>query len=292
MLCHERYFKVWENRGIHITPVHYYQPIPDTRMLESYPWAGRSDMAGIDMNTQEQIQILTQFSSQYRNEYGAFPFHKTSNAYQFYVNNGTFESVDCEILYCMIRQFKPKTIIEIGAGNSTYLAAQAVLANKEKTGVDTNLISIEPYPKDTIKAGIPGLSELIEKSLENVDFSIFSELTENDILFIDSSHVLKTGNDVQKIYLEILPSLKKGVLIHIHDIYFPSEYPRTVILDRYRFWTEQYLVQAFLAFNNAFKILWGGSFMHLNHPEKLETAFSSYNRNERWPGSFWIRKTE
>ncbi|MDO9579641.1 MAG: hypothetical protein Q7J06_03610, partial [Bacteroidales bacterium] len=137
MLCHKPYFKVWERKGIHITPVHYYQPIPDTRTLNNYPWFKRSNLVGIDMNEHEQIKILAQFSLQYKNEYEAFPPYATSNPYQFYVNNGTFESVDCEILYCMIRYFKPKTIVEIGSGNSTYLSAQAVLANKEKTGVDT-----------------------------------------------------------------------------------------------------------------------------------------------------------
>lgn len=291
MLCHERYFKVWENRGIHITPVHYYQPIPDTGTLESYSWACRSDMAGIDMNVQEQLQILAQFSSEFKSEYEALPRQKTADPFEFYVNNGTFESVDCEILYCMIRHFKPKRIVEIGAGNSTKLAAEAVLANKEKAGLTANMATIEPYPDLTVKAGIPGVSELIEKKLEDVDSSLFGELAENDMLIIDSSHVLKTGNDVHKIYLEILPKLKKGVLIHIHDIFLPSEYPKETVLGRHRFWTEQYLVQAFLSFNNAFKVLWGASFMHLTSPEKLEAAFLSYKREERRPGSMWLRKT-
>ena len=291
MLCHEPYFKVWEKKGIHITPVHYYQPIPDTRTLSDYPWLKRVDLVGIDMNEQEQTKILAQFSSQYKNECGTFPLYKTSTPYQFYVNNGRFESVDCEILYCMIRHFKPKMIIEIGSGNSTYLSAQAALVNKEEES-DTRLIAIEPYPNEILKTGFPGLSKLIEKKAEEVDPLVFGELEENDILFIDSSHLIKTGNDVQRLYLEILPKLKKGVVIHIHDIFLPSEYPREVILKHHRFWTEQYLVQAFLSFNNAFEILWCSSFMHLNHPKKLEAAFSSYNRDERWPASFWIRKVK
>lgn len=290
LLCYESYFKVWEKRGIHITPIHHYQPIPDTRTLNDNIFLKRSNLTGIEMNEQEQMNMLVQFSSQYKSEYEAFPRCKTSNPYQFYVNNGTFDSVDCEILYCMIRYFKPKTIIEIGSGNSTYLSAQTALVNKEKTGIDTTLIAVEPFPNDTLQAGFPGLSKLIQKKAEEVDSSLFAELKENDILFVDSSHVLKIGNDVQKIYLEILPKLKKGVLIHIHDIFLPAEYRKELVLGRYWFWTEQYLLQAFLSFNDAFRVLWGGSFMHLNHPEKLEAAFSSYNRNENWPGSFWIRK--
>ena len=289
-LCHEPYFKLWEKKGIHITPIHHYQPIPDTRTLNDSIFLKRSDLIGIEMNEQEQMKILTQFSSQYKNEYEDFPRRKTSNSYQFYVNNGTFDSVDCEILYCMIRHFKPKTIVEIGSGNSTYLSAQSALANKEETGIDTTLIAIEPFPNSTLKSGFPGLSKLIQRKAEEVDPSLFGELRENDILFIDSSHVLKIGGDVQKIYLEILPKIRKGVLIHIHDIFLPAEYRKEVVLGRYWFWTEQYLLQAFLLFNDTFKVLWGSSFMHLNHPEKLEAAFSSYNRDERWPASFWIRK--
>jgi hypothetical protein len=115
-------------------------------------------------------------------------------------------------------------------------------------------------------------------------------LEENDILFIDSSHVLKIGSDVQYEYLEILPRLNKGVIVHIHDIFLPAEYRKEWVLKDHIFWTEQYLLQAFLAFNDNFEILWAGSYMHLKHPDKLEVAFNSYRRNERWPGSFWIKK--
>ena len=290
MLCYERYFKVWEKRGIHITPVHYYQPIPDTRTLNDDLWVKRSELTGIDMNRQGQISILEEFVSGYKNEYEDLPRHKTSIPHQFYVNNGTFESVDCEILYCMIRHFKPKMIVEIGSGNSTCLSAQAVLVNEEVAGINTNLIAFEPFPNKVLKAGFPGLSSLVEKRVEELDLAVFSELRENDILFIDSSHILKIGNDVQRLYLEVLPGLRKGVIIHIHDIFLPTEYPKEAGLNRYRFWTEQYLLQAFLSFNNTFEVLWAGSYMHLNNPEKLEEAFSSYNEKERWPGSFWIRK--
>jgi predicted O-methyltransferase YrrM len=290
MLCHEPYFQIWERKGLHITPVHYYQPIPDTRTLSDNIWKNHSELIGIDMNVHKQVCLLDLFSSKYKSEYEAFPYSAPSVRHQFYINNGTFESVDCEVLYCMIRDFSPKIIIEIGSGNSTYLSAQALLANKQKKRSNSQLIAIEPYPNEILKTGFQGLTKLIDKKVEELDVSLFNTLQENDILFIDSSHVLKTGNDVQKIYLEILPRLNKGVLVHIHDIFFPAEYPKETILKRYRFWTEQYLLQAFLSFNNAFEVVWAGSYMHLNYPEKLENAFKSYHRDKRWPGSIWIRK--
>jgi predicted O-methyltransferase YrrM len=276
--------------GFHITLNHFYEPVPDTRTLKDELWLKHSDMVGVEMNEEGQINLLSQFSSKFKDEYESLPRFKTSIPYHYYVNNGTFESVDGEILYCMIRHFKPKKIFEIGSGNSTYLAAQAVLKNKEEIGKECELIAFEPYPNDVLRAGFPGLSKLIPTKIEDVALSKFDELKKNDILFIDSSHVLKIGGDVQYEYLEMLPRLNKGVIVHVHDIFLPAEYPKEWVLKRYRFFTEQYIIQAFLAFNNAFEVLWGGSYMHLKHLDKLEAAFASHKGEERWPGSFWMRK--
>jgi predicted O-methyltransferase YrrM len=282
-------FSFWERLGFHITPNHFYEPIPDTRDLKDELWINRSELIGIEINEEKQINLLFQFSSKFKNEYESFPRFRTPIPYQYYLNNGSFESVDGEILWCMIRYFKPKRIFEIGSGNSTYLMAQAILKNQEE-GNECELTVFDPYPNKIVMAGFPGLSKLVRTKVQEVPLSTFKELKENDILFIDSTHVLKIGSDVQYLYLEVLPRLNKGVLIHIHDIFLPAEYPKEWILKECRFWTEQYILQAFLIFNDHFEVLWGGSYMHLNHPEKLEKAFSSYNRKSTWPGSFWIRK--
>jgi predicted O-methyltransferase YrrM len=282
-------FSFWQRLGFHITPNHFYEPIPDTRDLKDELWTRRSELIGIEINEEKQIDLLFQFSSKFKNEYESFPRFRTPIPYQYYLNNGSFESVDGEILWCMIRYFKPKRIFEIGSGNSTYLMAQAILKNQEE-GNECELTVFDPYPNKIVMAGFPGLSKLVRTKVQEVPLSTFKELKENDILFIDSTHVLKIGSDVQYLYLEVLPRLNKGVLIHIHDIFLPAEYPKEWILKECRFWTEQYILQAFLIFNDHFEVLWGGSYMHLNHPEKLEKAFSSYNRKSTWPGSFWIRK--
>jgi len=287
----KKLFTLWERLGFHITSNHFYEPIPDTRTLKDDLWEKQSELVGIGMNEKSQIDLLSLFSSKFKKEYENFPRNETSILYQYYVDNRGFESVDGEILYCMIRHFKPKRFIEIGSGNSTYLSAQAILKNKEEgNAYEYELVAIEPYPNDILKAGFPGLSKLVSKKVQDIPLSEFRKLRENDILFIDSSHVLKIGSDVQFEYLEILPRLHTGVVVHLHDIFLPAEYPKEWVLEKYIFWTEQYLLQAFLTFNDSFKVLWAGSYMHLKHPDKLEASFSSYKREERWPGSFWIRK--
>jgi predicted O-methyltransferase YrrM len=284
------FFRLWERKGFHITPVSYEEPIPDTATLKDDLWQRQSELVGIDLNEQGQIDLLSLFSSRFREEYESFPRNKTLVPYQYYVNNGTFESVDGEIYYCMVRYFKPKRIFEIGSGNSTYLSAQALLKNKDEDNHKCELIAIEPYPNNVLKAGFPGLTKLMSEKVQNIPISEFSKIGENDILFVDSSHALKIGSDVQCEILEILPRLNEGAIVHIHDIFFPAEYPKNWVLEDFRFLNEQYLLQAFLAFNKSFEVLWAGSYMHLHHPNKLGAAFSSYSREKPWPGSFWIRK--
>ena len=285
-----RYFELWEKNGFHITPNHFSSPVPDLQALPDQLWAQPSELPGVDMNEGGQLGLLSQFSSGFKDEYESFPRQKTSLPHQYYVHNVWFDTVDGEILYCMIRHFKPALIMEIGSGNSTYLSAQAILKNREESGRQCALIACEPYPNEVLKAGFPGLTKLLPTPVENLPLSEFEKLQEGDILFIDSSHILKIGGDVYYEFLEILPRLNKGVIVHIHDIFFPSEYPRDWVFTDHSFCTEQYLLQAFLAFNDRFEVLWGGNYMHLNHPDKLEQAFSSYTRDGKSPRSFWIRR--
>jgi hypothetical protein len=287
-----RYFQFWERNGLHILPISYHDPIPDTTSLREELWSKRSELIGLNMHEESQIALLSQFQSAFRKEYESLPRDRTAVDYQYYINNTWFGSVDGEILYCIIRHFKPRKIYEIGSGNSTYLSAQALLSNQLDGHPAAQLIAFEPHPNDVLKAGFPGLSALNKTRIEDVPISEFGKLERNDILFIDSSHILKLGGDVQYEFLEILPRLKEGVFIHVHDIFLPAEYPKRWVLNDLAFYNEQYLLQAFLAFNHSFEVIWAGSFMHLKHPDELEAAFSSYKRTRTWPGSFWMRKIE
>jgi len=283
-------FKEAEKMNIHILRPDYYSALPLLQELYDKPWTN-SELVGIDLNVESQLELLSLFTLRFKNEYEKFLKDPPSSHVDYYLSNGLFESVDAEILYCMIRFFKPRKIIEVGAGFTTLLSAKAVLQNEiEDPDYTCRLIAIEPYPRDFLQKGVKGLSELIQKKIQDVPVSFFEHLSENDILFIDSSHVLKVGSDVQYEYLEILPRLKKGVIVHSHDIFLPAEYPKIWVIENKRFWSEQYLLQAFLMFNETFKVLWAGSYMHLHYPDRLEIAFPSYDRTKRWPGSFWMQK--
>jgi hypothetical protein len=196
-------------------------------------------------------------------------------------------AIDAHVYYIFIRHFKPKRIIEIGAGNSTLVAAAACRQNlKEKSEASTS-ISIDPFPNKILKKGFPGLSKLIADKVQNVDLKLFTSLAAGDILFIDSSHVLRSGGDVQLEYCEILPRMAPGVLVHIHDISLPKPYPRV-------YFNEQYLLQAFLCFNSRFEVIWPGNYMMLKYPEEVCNVFPEYHEMRKSfpmsePSSFWMR---
>lgn len=286
-------FPLWQKMGIHVVPNHFYEPVPDTSALGERPWLKQTDMVGVDMRIEEQFDLLSGFSAKYREEYGTFPANPTSVAFQYYLENNSFISVDAEILYCMVRHYRPSRILEVGSGFSTFIAAQAIRKNMaEDPEYRCEFKSIDPYPNDIVKGGFDGFNGVISEKVENVPPDSFEELGNNDILFIDSSHVLKIGSDVQYEYMELIPRVKPGVVVHIHDIFLPAEYPQEWVMKKHVFWNEQYLLQAFLAFNESFKVLWSAAYMNLRHPEKLEREFDSYRRNDTRPGSFWFVRTK
>jgi predicted O-methyltransferase YrrM len=284
----KRYYRQWEKSGYHVTPNHFFFPIPDSDALTDGLWAKESELVGVNLNPKTQLQLLTQVFPKYAKE-TLYPNAATGNSAEYYYENGSFGPVDADVLHAMIRHFKPHRVIEIGSGYSTLVSANACLLNKQKDGVASELIAVEPYPNETLRQGFPGLTELIEKPLEQVDLGMFSGLAENDLLFIDSTHVLKIGGDVKYLYLEVLPRLAGGVIVHSHDIFFPGEYPKSWVRENHWFWTEQYLLQAFLAFNSAFEVLWASQYMTRRYPKEIAQTFASYS-NEVSPASLWLKR--
>ncbi len=281
-------FKTLERLGLHLTPVHFYQPIPLVAALPDSLWNQINNVYGVDLSLEDQVHLLDKFD-RFRPSYEGLPRQRVPWR-QFYLNNGKFESVDAEILVCMIMYLRPKRIIEVGAGFSTILMAETIESLAlEDPEYECTLIAIEPYLSDEFRSALPAFVEVVEKPVESIPLEMFAGLDVNDILFIDSSHVLKIGGDVQYEILQVVPSIAKGVFIHFHDIFIPEEYPKHWVKDRRLFFSEQYLLQAFLAFNDSFEVVWAGSAMRHKFPEHLTASFKSFDSGVR-PGSFWIRR--
>jgi Methyltransferase domain len=275
-------FQNWERHGFHVTPARFNQPIPDTQSLPETLWSRPSELVGIDMNEATQLNLLESFSK-FREENQQFSTAKTQEHNRFYLGNGLFDGVDALVAYCMIRHFQPRLIIEVGSGFSSLVLGQAVEKNK-----NSGLICIEPFPREFLREGFPGLQSLIEKKVQGIGLEFFSQLVSGDILFIDSSHTVKIGSDVNYLFLEVLPRLNPGVIVHVHDIFLPFEYRRDWVMNEFRFWTEQYLLQAFLTFNCEFDVLLANYYLSHYHQEQLQAAFPDL---PRWiGGSFWIRR--
>ena len=285
-------FPVWERHGFHVTPVHFYQPIPDTRTLPETLWNRPSKLVGIDMNESVQVDLLRKHFPEFRDEYQQFPTEPTGEPTRFYLNNRLFDGTDALVAYCMVRHFQPRLIIEVGGGFSSLILGEAAVKNNDAT-----MICIEPFPADFLRQGCPGLHSLIEKKVEDIDLEFFSQLDSGDILFIDSSHTVKIGGDVNYLFLEVLPRLKPGVIVHVHDIFLPFDYRRDWVMDEFHFWSEQYLLQAFLSFNAEFEVLMCNSYLGLYYLEDLKSTFP----NSPWwadtrigvprgGGSFWMRR--
>ena len=279
----DKYFQLWENHGYHILPVSHYSPVPHSRTLKDDLWDRRSKMVGVDMNEGFQLELLRDIFPNYRSEYNTFPLQPTDSSYDFYYENGFFSGTDPAVLHSMVRHFKPNLIIEVGSGFSTRVSAKASLMNG-----NTKLICIEPYPAPLLREGLPGVTQLIEKEVQQIDLDFFQTLEPNDILFIDTSHVSKVGGEVNYLFLEVLPRIKKGVIIHIHDIVLPLEYGKYWIVDAHMFSNEQYILQALLTHNSEFEVVFASVYMMINYEKDMRTAFPNA---PGWAGgSFWIRR--
>lgn len=266
---------------------HFYSPLvskSELNELEDQIWedVAQDFISGINLNHENQLLLLKEFSKYYPE----MPFKdEKSDKQRYSFNNGAYAYTDAIILYSFIRHFKPKRIIEIGSGHSS-----AVMLDTRETFVNNiNLTFVEPYPKrlyriikDTDRANCT----VLETKVQKVGLEQFRELQSNDILFIDSSHVSKTGSDVNYEIFEILPGLNPGVIIHFHDVFYPFEYPKSWVSEG-RNWNEDYLLRAFLSYNNNFEILLFSDYIHKHHKAAFEDMPLTYKNTG---GNLWIRK--
>jgi hypothetical protein len=278
--------RVFDIVGVFPILDHYYEPLFKSSHLHKSLRMDRP-LPGIDMNVEEQLETLKRFH--YNDELLALPRLKRADT-EFGYDFGPFRSGDAEYLYNMIRWSKPGRIVEVGSGESTLLTRQALNQNRrDDPSYICNHICIEPFEHQWLeRIGVT----VVRREVQKADRHIFASLDAGDILFIDSSHVLRPQGDVVTEYLEILPMLKSGVLVHIHDIFTPKDYLDEWILDDVKLWNEQYLVEAFLSFNWQFKIVGALNYLKHNYSAELRAKCPVLDQEfeGREPGSLWIRR--
>jgi Methyltransferase domain len=241
-------FDYAEAKGIHIMPVHYYSPIPAMN-------SGLHPRKGLPIDVDASVEKLNALFSKYGRELCELFGKEPRGPTDYDPKNGGYGTIDAAALYGTVRETRPKRIVEIGSGSSTLVTAAAIETNQaEDSGYSPIFICIEPFLPEYLKGGVPGVSQFIEKPLQDVPLDLFTGLEAGDILFIDSTHVVSFGSDVLYEYLTILPALPPGVLVHIHDIFLPNDYPESWLKRDRFFWNEQYLLEAFLAMNSSYKI--------------------------------------
>lgn len=263
---------------------HYYEPLFQFSTLHK-PLTQKRNLPGINWNTQGQLDLLQSFH--FQNELLNFP--KNSSGPSFSFENDTFRAGDAEFLYSLVRTIKPRRIFEIGSGNSTLVSLAAIASNqKEDSAYRCQFVAIEPYERPWLRE-LP--IELKREKVESIDTKFFTQLQAQDILFIDSSHMIRPQGDVLTEYLEIIPQLNPGVWVHVHDIFSPRDYLEKWLLQDMKLWNEQYLLEAFLCNNQRVEIKGALNYLKHSHSEHLEKVFPIYQKCKLdcEPGSFWFQ---
>ena len=268
-------------------PGHFYSPIADPadiRAREARIWAPVDTLPGIDLRIDAQLALLPQLAPHLADI--DWPVEQPAEPTRYFYGNDQYPVLDAEFLYAALRHFRPKTVIEIGSGFSSLITAEV---NRRHFGGAMAFQCVEPYPRQFLIDGVAGITNLVRSKVEDLDLGFFDQLGAGDLLFIDSSHVSKVGSDVNYLFFEVLPRLRPGVMVHIHDIFLPDEYPRIWVIDQGRNWNEQYLLRAFLQFNAAWEVVWAAHCMGTRHTAAVQAVFP------RFPalgggGSLWIRR--
>jgi len=286
LVLYRTVFRAFERLGIHVTPRHYAFPIPDLSSLNGSTWERASDPVGLDLRESDQLALLARLTERYADEFAGLG--AVGGAAAFRRRNRHFETVDAEILYGMIRDRRPGRFVEAGSGFSTMLALEAAAANA-RDGHRCDVAVYDPFPGAMVRERHGAGLVLHPIPVQEAPLEIFSSMAAGDILFIDSSHILQVGSDVRFLFGEVLPRLAPGVLVHVHDIFLPDDYPRYWVTEKLRFWNEQYVLQAFLCFNPAFRVVWGSNFMARRHPDELRGVFPGFQADDL-PASFWFER--
>jgi len=282
------------SRACGFKPGHFYSPIPSRAEVRSSAdriFSNAGGVLDIDLNVDKQFQLLETFKKMRPDFPYDFINAKENEKLRYrFTNRPQYRYSDVMFLYYVIRHLEPQQIVEVGSG-----ASSAVMLDINDLFFSSSIkfSFIEPYPERLygfLKGQDSNNAAIMTKKVQDVPMDTFESLKENDILFIDSSHVSKVGSDVNHIFFNILPRVKKGVWIHFHDIFYPFELPMHWILQNSRFWNESYLLRAFLMNNDAYEIMLFNTLLHKQFRDWFENEMPECLIDEGDTGSIWIRK--
>jgi predicted O-methyltransferase YrrM len=276
-------------------------PLPDMnvvkRLSERIYQSGVKHIPGVDLRDEDQIKFLNELSP-----LALEMPHLTDpeGDYRYSFDNYFFTGTDAILLYSLLRQIKPKRVVEIGSGFSSALMLDTAQAHPE---IGSEFIFIEPQPErleSLLSDGDKQRCTILQQYLQDIDLTFFDRLESGDMIFVDTSHQMKVGSEVLYLIFHVMPRLKKGVLVHFHDVFWPFEYPKEWV-EVGRSWNEAYGLRSFLQYNNEFEICFFNSYMGTVHQKSMEELFpwedGEKSDASKWPGgnfnaggSLWIRR--
>jgi hypothetical protein len=282
-----------QRRGYHFQTRDYYSALNDLEFLDSNRdlWQRRSLPRGIDWDLDAQLALLGTIAP-FVAELGDVPSDPRADAPPAYHwNNDFWRGTDAFVQYALLRHLRPARVVEIGCGWSSLLMARALARNEAETGVRTAVHQIEPYPRRELMIALPDHWTFEERIVQRGALAPIEALGAGDVLFYDGSHVARAGSDVNWFFFELLPRVSPGVLVHLHDVFWPADYPESWIFERGQTWNEQYVLQAFLMFNREFQVILANAALMAERPHEVSQLLGSVSEPISGGGSVWIRRS-
>lgn len=272
-------------------PGHFYSPIVNTREVQAHAasiWPAAPEVLGIDFRPHEHQRVLTEVFPEFIGDYCYAEFESEIQSQQeFYTRNPQFGWLDARALFVFLRALRPRRVIEVGSGYSSLLTADV---NRRYFEGRVDFACVDPYPRAFLEGHVSGMTQFIRQPVQSMELEFFTRLGAGDILFIDSSHVAKTGSDVNFLFFEVLPRLAPGVRVHVHAIFLPEDYPREWVVGENRSWNEQYFLRALLMYSTGFRVMFGCNYAVRRFPDLVSTALGRRGKRPFGGGSLWIER--
>jgi predicted O-methyltransferase YrrM len=267
--------------GFALLSDHFYQPLPSRAVMVGHRQPCKSVESTIDAQAAFARQILIRYKAELDTKLGSFGYSASV---------GQLPGVDASMLFAVIRDQKPKRVVEVGSGSSTQVIAAALDVNAREDGRSCEFVSVDPYVVPRIIGALdPKVAfEHLSEHLQSLDRALWAALGPSDVLFIDSSHVFKAGSDVEYQFTQIYPALAAGALVHLHDVFLPNDYPLNWALERFQFWNEQQFLAVMLDNSARYEVVAGLAALFDRDSNFFHELVAGFEGTYS-PGSIWLR---